>query len=105
MDICKMLTVSTRCVSKETYELLKRDAASWDVNDFVVTYPKKSPLEYSGFWIHVPEDYEDCREAGGYSDVPEDLHKCILLAIEEGCEWLCLDNDGEIEKELGDYWS
>ena len=103
MDISKMLTISTRHISEKTYELLRTDARTWAVKDFVVTYAKKSILEYSGFWILVPDDYEECRKHGGYKDVPDDLHECLLLAIREGCEWLCLDNDGEVLEELKTY--
>ena len=30
-----------------------------------------------------------------YKGLPEDLYKCVLLALELGCEILCLDCDGE----------
>ena len=88
LEICKMLTISTAHITKETADML-----SISETDLIV-YDKD---EY-GWWIAVCDI--DLYELSG---VPDDLAACVRLAMQNGCEWLCLDCDGEVVDCLPTY--
>lgn len=93
MEISKMITVSTAHITEKTAKELHYAAEMMGSSIDVCVYEKK---EY-GFFIHVSDDWEsEC-------EIPSDLMDCIKLARNNGCEWLCLDRDAEIESELPVY--
>lgn len=93
MEICKMLTLSTAHITKETANTLKERSAHWADYDLVI-YDKDT----FGWWIHISEEgTEDLHS------VPADLVACINFALDNGCEWLCIDCDGPIEESLPIY--
>ena len=87
MEISKMLTISTGHVSKETAELLDYD----NINGIVV-YQKD---EYGWFILASSYNDYDLEE-----DLPKDLVVVLEFALSHGCEWLCLDCDGEVLDDL-----
>ena len=80
MEISKMLTVSTAHITQETSELLDNDKLS------IVVYPKS---EYG--WFILVCDWDEYE-----NELPKDLKKFLMLAEDQGCNWLCLDCDGEV---------
>ena len=90
MEITKMLTISTAHVSNETAELL-------DIDDIlgVVLYPKD---DY-GWFIHIDEDFMNDYE----DEIPKELFKLMKFTKDIGCDWLCLDSDGEVLEYLDVY--
>ena len=105
MEISRTLTISTVHIKKETMQELRR------INEeqkYVLDY--RFPAFYTkgeyGFLIYVPENILDTDTEGkntAYPQVPEDLVKAMQLAREHGCEWLCLDDNGEEVEELERY--
>lgn len=93
MEISKMLTISTAHISPETAQFLDKETIEGKTS--LVVYNKG---EY-GWFIFIAPDFEaEC--------IPEDLQNCMCFAEGNGCEWLCLDRDGEIIAELKEYtWS
>lgn len=92
LEIDQMLTVSTMHIDKETAEELDReDSGTYGL----VIFPKG---EY-GWWIYIPEKWEDFGDGtpwNVYKDkLPKGLADCIGLAISNNCRWLCLDRDGD----------
>ena len=96
MEITKMLTISNGHVSDETWQKLAREASA----EFGVILPMAvyAKSEY-GFFICC----EICDHRDDIELVPDDLLLCMELAHENGCTWLCLDDDGEIVPELPFY--
>ena len=93
LEICKMLTISTAHIKEETAKILEDHSSSLIDYDLVI-YDK----DEFGWWIHLPdEDYKELH------NVPDDLKVCLNLAVENGCEWLCLDCDGEVVDCLPTY--
>lgn len=92
MDITKCLTVSTAHVSEQTAAKLKYEPT---MNQLWISVYEKG--EY-GFWIYVPEYLPEMAV-----NIPEDLFRCLSLAQRNGCEWLCLDCDGEVLESLAVY--
>lgn len=90
MEISKMLTISTAHITKETADLLNVEMK--EDNMWLCVYNK----ENYGWFIHVPDDLEDL-------NVPDELMKCLLFAKDIGCDWLCLDCDGEVLPYLHQY--
>ena len=105
MEITKMLTISTAHISKETAETLERLRKD---KEYVLDY--RFPAFYTkgeyGFLVYCPgpllETDEDGKNAA-YPKAPEDLVSAMAFARQHGCEWLCLDRDGEEIKELDRY--
>lgn len=88
MDITKCLTMSIAHITRTTEEKLEHEP---DTNLMNLSVYKKS--EY-GYWIHVPEDFLKSDRM----EIPFDLWRCMMMAYENDCRWLCLDRDGmEIE--------
>lgn len=79
-EIAKMLTISTGHVSRETAAKLEHGGAC-----FLSIFAKG---EY-GWFIFVARDDDSM---GG---APPDLAACIAKARALGCDWLCLDRDGD----------
>lgn len=92
MEISKCLTISTSHVKESTMLMLEQEVIS--SNPSLCVYEKKA----FGFWVHIPESGVELS-----SELPVDLLTCIKLAIDNDCEWLCLDRDGEVLNELPDY--
>lgn len=86
--VFQMLDMSTGHITKETNDKLLND----DVN---IAYYHKPEC---GFLISVPEDAEDVEGI-----LPEDLERCLQFARERGFQWINLDCDGEVIKELPVY--
>lgn len=87
MEKQTMLVVSTGHVSEETAAMLE------DNNIGVSVYSKD---DYG--WFVVVTDWKEFEE-----EIPEDLARCLKLAEEKNCSWLCLDCDGETYPELPVY--
>lgn len=87
MLIEKMLTISTFHISKRTAHLIGLEQIP------LVIYPKDG----YGWFLYL--DLESC-EKEELSSIPEDLWKIISFAKMQGCNWLCLDCDGEMLKQL-----
>jgi len=88
MEIDKMLTVSTAHISIETNNWLIRECNPSSATD-ITAYMKDDV----GFFVYVPDLSQFIVQ-----NIPEDLVKCMKLAYENGCSWLCLDCDGsEVE--------
>ena len=99
MEIYKMLVLSTGHITDETGRALEKryDHDAWNVHvwqdDFCI-YDK----EEFGWWINL----SDITEAE-LSSCPEDFAACCRLAMQNDCEWLCLDCDGEVVDCLPTY--
>lgn len=105
-ETAKVLTLSTGHITERTAKLLDEGGRK-ELSD-VCVYPKigmpvgdirqASEAEVNevsyGWWVHIPKDdvSADLREL---KDLPEDLFECIRYANRHGCEWLCLDRDGD----------
>ena len=88
MQIERMITISTAHISEETEQLLIENAEN---NHFGISVYSK---DVYGFWIYVPNKLNNVIDNN--EKLPDDLWNCIMLAINNGCTWLCLDRDGEI---------
>lgn len=87
MEFYKMMIISSGHVSKKTASLLDED------NVGVIVYDKKN---YG--WFIVVSDWQDVE-----LPIPDDLKQCLAYAENCGCDWLCLDCDGEQCLELPFY--
>ena len=87
-EISKMLTLSTAHVSEATAAKLEKGRAC-----LLSIFAKG---EY-GWFIFV------AREDGSMGGAPSDLAACIAKARALGCDWLCLDRDGETVGDLPTY--
>ena len=91
MEISKMLTISTAHITEETANKLDRE-----INENIIGLCVYEKTDF-GWFIHVPDDLEEVVES------LRDLCECLLLAKDLGCEWLCLDCDGEVLSYLDTY--
>jgi len=96
-ETCGIMTLSTAHITPETADLLD----SGEKIQGVVTYPKN---DY-GWFIFVGsfEDYENFDEDEDVYKFPSDLRACVKLALGYGCDWLCLDADGNETDKLPIY--
>ena len=98
LEISKMLTISTAHISKETADFLK-----WHSEGFCQTVTP-GPVVYDkdgyGFFIPITNIRED---TDAYEKWPEDFKRVTALGEEAGCDWLCLDCDGPVLKDLAVY--
>lgn len=79
MEISKCLTISTAHITEDTSLKIKHKCIELPIYD---------KAEY-GWWICAADvDIKD--------NIPSDLLACIKLAHHNGCEWLCIDCDGEV---------
>ncbi len=90
LSVFQMLDMSTGHITKETNAKLLN-------NNINIAYYHKPEF---GFLISVPEDIDDFYDV---NDIPEDLYKCLCFAIEKGFQWINLDCDGAVIKELPIY--
>ena len=97
MEISKMLTISTAHISKSTVSALRKEPDPLFSDLEVAVYPKGC----YGFWVYCSPNMEIDHNNG--EGIPHDLWECMKLAKTNGCEWLCLDSDGEIIEELPKY--
>ena len=95
MDIERILTISTAHISSTTSELLSIEPETDTMG--INVYCK---ADY-GWFIYVPNNLIE-HYNGGY-DIPEDLWSCMLFAYEKDCNWLGLDCDGDVVKDLKTY--
>lgn len=82
VEICKMMTLSTAHIRKETADYIVNNelaSASSEYMDIIYTHPC-TPLA---------------------DDYPEDLLQCLEFARSHGCDFLRLDRDGEIYSDIG----
>lgn len=89
MEISKMLTISTAHIRPETAKFLDKEEKECGTG--LIVYNKSE----FGWFVFVPD--------AGCLDTPIDLHECLLLAHLNGCDWLCLDRDGERVDDLQEY--
>lgn len=92
MEIHKMLTLSTSHISKETAQLFDAFELPFDL----CIYDKRAGLDHYGWFL------TDWSLSQGMN-IPHDLFACFRVAEENGCDWLCLDCDGEVLKHLPVY--
>lgn len=102
LKIERCLTISICHISVETAQKIEEryDSMVYEGIHKLSIYNKE---EY-GWWIYVPWDLIETYNDG--KDIPEDLWACMLLALENNCTWLCLDEDGQEvdELEMFDWW-
>lgn len=93
MEITKMLTISTAHITKETALLLDicTDGVVREISN-----PVYSKGDY-GWFIYI-----GCNDSDD-PFIPNDLRKCLKLAENNDCDWLCLDRDAEIVDGLDKY--
>lgn len=93
LPIYKYLDISTAHITPETDTYLSK--AARDKYNPLIVYKKER-----GYFVNVPdEDYLDDIE----EFIPGDLAACLGFAAKHGCNWLVLDGDAEIIKELKTY--
>ena len=90
LEIMKCLTITTAHISEETNERLQTEFLS---TRFGIPIYEKGDV---GYWIYVGGDMFPTL-------IPADLMRCIDLAIEHDCQWLCLDRDAEAFEDLPVY--
>lgn len=95
MDIERVLTISTAHISEATAELLSIEPETDMIG--ISVYCK---ADY-GWFIYIPNGLIEHYNGG--HDVPEDLWRCMCLAYDNSCNWLCLDCDGDEVEELKTY--
>lgn len=90
MEITKMLTISTAHITEETARLLELEPDNDNMQ--LIVYNKAD----FGWFIYVNEYLEN-------RDIPDDLRKCLELAKENDCKWLCLECDTDVVDGLDEY--
>lgn len=93
MDITKCLTISTAHITQETKHKVEFEEL---LNKMGLIVYKKGRV---GYWIYIPDDFIE----SDHMEIPFDLWKCMLVAYENDCRWLCLDRDGMEIKLLPTY--
>lgn len=81
----EIMTLSTAHISKKVAKWLETE------QDSLIVYPK---AEY-GWFILVDNDDDDIMR-----NVPDELAILIKFAVDNHCNWLCLDADGELLKDV-----
>lgn len=89
--ITKCMEISTAHITEDTANKLGDVDTRGNIT--LSIYDK----EEFGWWIFI----DGCMNQN--DSIPDDLLRCIQYAKEEGCDWLCLDCDGEIIDELPTY--
>ena len=92
LEISKMLTLSTAHIKEETAELFNAFEIPFDI----CIYDKESGLDHYGWFL---TEWDLSQKA----NIPLDLLACFRLAERNGCDWLCLDCDGQITELLPTY--
>lgn len=93
MEISKMITISTAHIRKETAD----DLGSTMNTRYVGWMQWFSYYDKADYGWFIPTDYVE------FEMLPKDLADCIRFALRHGCDWLCLDCDGEIVDSLPTY--
>ena len=94
MEISKMLTISTAHI--HPYHVKFLDTEARNIRADIVVYEK---AKY-GWFIYTGEVmFAEWR----ISHVPFSIKDCMTLARNNGCDWLCLDRDGELVDDLPEY--
>lgn len=89
-DITKMVTISTAHIKESTTSFLEE----------TLLFPVYQSDYFYMIWI---EDDTEPYLKPFKNAIPNDLWACIMFAHNLGCQWLCLDGDGEIVGELPVY--
>lgn len=84
MEVEKIMTLSTSHIKDETANYLADESRGE-----LVVYKK----DQFGWFIFIGSDEP-------FNNVPFELLKVIEFAREHGCAWLCLDRDGQLNKDL-----
>ena len=93
LKIEKIITLSTAHITLETEKKLSKEP--YTNNMQLAVYDK---AEY-GFFIFIPNNYN----VNDNANIPNDLKKCMKIAIKNECNWLCLDCDGQEIEDLEKY--
>lgn len=96
MEISRMLTVSTAHITSETADFI--DNACKDcINSPLIVYKKTAKINTENGDSYT-DDYGWFIYCNIYktSNIPNDLLKLMRFTNDSGCEWLCLDRDGEV---------
>lgn len=86
----KMVTFSTAHIKESTTSFLEE----------TLLFPV---YQYDYFYMIWIEDDTEAYLKPFKNAIPNDLWACIMFAHNLGCQWLCLDIDGEIMDELPVY--
>lgn len=96
---------STAHITKTTNDLLFDQAVSVSDDQYTLPAQRQLPLTVlrtgHGFFISVPTDTTDGREALG--QLPTDVSVLLTLARNQHADWLLLDGDGPIHENLTRY--
>ena len=92
-DITKMVTISTAHIKESTTSFLEE----------TLLFPVYQFYYFDYFYIIWIEDDTESYLKPFKNAIPNDLWACIMFAHNLGCQWLCLDGDGEIVDELPVY--
>ena len=93
LEIEQVLVLSTSHVSEKTVVLLPRCASDHDENsEPPMWWPKFTREEGWLFHVTLEPGWFDER----YGDAPGDVRACAMLARDNGCCWLMLDQDGPV---------
>ena len=101
-EVSKMLTLSTAHIQEKTASMLQgvthRHVAYLEAIVNGVCPPVYAKEGYGYFLFVDADSLEEYAET-----MPEDLYACCSYAKEQGCEWLCLDEDGPVMEGLKTY--
>ena len=89
-DITKMVTISTVHIKESTTSFLEETLLF-------------SVYQFDYFYIIWIDNDTESYLKPFKNEIPNDLWDCIMFAHNLGCQWLCLDRDGEIVDELPVY--
>ena len=95
-DIAKMITLSTTHITEDTAGRLDNEP---DTNALGLTIYKKANY---GWFLYI-SDYVKTDILNDTASLPDDLKLCLKTAIDNNCEWLCLDCDGPEYDKLPKY--
>lgn len=90
MEISKMIALSTAHIKESTID--------WISQQEIFCLPAYQKDDYGWFIFISNKELSDEIE-----NIPKDLCDVISFAKDEGCDWLCLDCDGEIIEVLPVY--
>lgn len=95
-DITKIITLSTTHITENTARLLDDEP---NTNTLGLTTYKKADY---GWFIYIA-DYIKTNILNDAVSLPDDLKLCLKTAVNNNCEWLCLDCDGPEYDKLPKY--
>ena len=97
MGISRMLTVSTAHITKETADFI--DEACKDCMSSPLIVYKKAETMNIGNGDYYTDNYGwfiYCNVCKPGLNIPKDLMMLMCFTTDSGCDWLCLDRDGEV---------